>query len=892
MARICILGLGYIGLPTASMFAVAGQTVIGVDPSPRVREALQQGRLPIEEPELETLVTAALQSGHLRVRAEPEPADAFIIAVPTPLQNGQHADLSYVERAARDIVPLLRRGNLVVLESTVPPGTTRTVLAPILAESGLQPGRDLHVAHCPERVLPGRIMLELVQNDRLAGGLTPECAEHAAELYSAFVKGAIMRTDATTAEMVKVMENTYRDVNVALANEFALIAEHIGVNVWEAIALANHHPRVNVLRPGPGVGGHCIAVDPWFLADHHPLRSHCWASPTRQKSTTCARVPRCAWRSLPSSAATTCACATRTSRRVPGACPRQCCPSSKLCVMWTPWCSWSITPRSASSTWTWSPRWSDARRCSTRATRWTSLPGSRAGSRRRSSARLGQSGRNARVHSRALRFSPSATQLLALDAAVGVLAYAAAMWLRFLDEGVPGTYAQRLLPWLIVGALVQVGVGEMMNRLRKPGSVLAHRPLAPFLVGGLVALVPTAFNELLGEPWHLPHSVAIVAPLLAVAGSAALRLAASRTFDAEELLHRPIVELDVAACAPALAGKRVLITGGAGSIGAELARQVLAVRPSSVVAVDMNETGLYELEGDLAALGAGVLRTCIADVADERRMHELFLRERPQVVFHAAAYKHVPLVEANPDQAFVSNVLGTLFICEAAVAAGVERIVVISTDKAVNPSSFMGVTKRVAELIATAAGERSAGSVFSVVRFGNVLGSRGSVIPTLVRQIEVGGPITITHPDVRRFFMTLSEAASLVLLSSVLGTPGGVFVLDMGHDVRIVDLAERLVRLKGLRVGRDIIVRTVGLRPGEKLREELCSADETLVPTAHPAVRRVQTEHALDAPRLIEGVRELDAQRRAGALEPADYATRLRLLIDTALQPPVTVLSS
>ncbi len=270
MARICILGLGYIGLPTASMFAVAGQTVIGVDPSPRVREALQQGRLPIEEPELETLVTAALQSGHLRVRAEPEPADAFIIAVPTPLQNGQHADLSYVERAARDIVPLLRRGNLVVLESTVPPGTTRTVLAPILAESGLQPGRDLHVAHCPERVLPGRIMLELVQNDRLAGGLTPECAEHAAELYSAFVKGAIMRTDATTAEMVKVMENTYRDVNVALANEFALIAEHIGVNVWEAIALANHHPRVNVLRPGPGVGGHCIAVDPWFLADAAP----------------------------------------------------------------------------------------------------------------------------------------------------------------------------------------------------------------------------------------------------------------------------------------------------------------------------------------------------------------------------------------------------------------------------------------------------------------------------------------------------------------------------------------------------------------------------------------------------------------------------------------------
>ena len=175
--------------------------------------------------------------------------------MPTPLDaDSRRADLRFVEQAARDIVPFLRRGNLVVLESTVPPGTTRDVLAPILATSGLEPGRDVHVAHCPERVLPGRILLELVQNDRLAGGLTPECAVHAADLYATFVKGSIMRTDATTAEMVKVMENTYRDVNVALANEFALIAERVGVDAWEAIRLANHHPRVNVLRPGPGRG--------------------------------------------------------------------------------------------------------------------------------------------------------------------------------------------------------------------------------------------------------------------------------------------------------------------------------------------------------------------------------------------------------------------------------------------------------------------------------------------------------------------------------------------------------------------------------------------------------------------------------------------------------------
>jgi UDP-N-acetyl-D-mannosaminuronic acid dehydrogenase len=271
MDTICLLGLGYIGLPTGSMFALAGRTVVGVDPSPRVQAALSSGLASMDEPELQTLVTAAINSGRLKVRTRPEPADAFIIAVPTPLDpTTNRADLTFVRQAARDIVPFLRRGNLVVLESTVPPGTTRDVLAPILAESGLVPGRDICVAHCPERVLPGRILVELEQNDRLAGGLTPACADRAAELYQTFVKGAIMRTDATTAEMVKVMENTFRDVNVALANEFALIAERIGVDVWEAIRLANHHPRVNVLRPGPGVGGHCIAVDPWFLVESAP----------------------------------------------------------------------------------------------------------------------------------------------------------------------------------------------------------------------------------------------------------------------------------------------------------------------------------------------------------------------------------------------------------------------------------------------------------------------------------------------------------------------------------------------------------------------------------------------------------------------------------------------
>jgi UDP-N-acetyl-D-mannosaminuronic acid dehydrogenase len=268
---ICVLGLGYIGLPTASMFAVAGHNVVGVDPSPRVRRSLAEGPLHIEEPDLEALVSSAINSGRLIIRATPEPADVFIIAVPTPFVHAsKEADLRFVEQAARDINPHLRTGNLVILESTVPPSTTRDVVAPILERTGLVSGRDFHLAHCPERVLPGRILVELVANDRLAGGMTPACATAAAQLYASFVQGEILRTDASTAEMVKVMENTYRDVNIALANEFALIAERVGVDAWEAIRLANRHPRVSILSPGPGVGGHCIAVDPWFLVQAAP----------------------------------------------------------------------------------------------------------------------------------------------------------------------------------------------------------------------------------------------------------------------------------------------------------------------------------------------------------------------------------------------------------------------------------------------------------------------------------------------------------------------------------------------------------------------------------------------------------------------------------------------
>jgi UDP-N-acetyl-D-mannosaminuronic acid dehydrogenase len=268
--KLCVLGLGYIGLPTASTFATHGLQVIGVDVNRQVVEKLQNGELHIHEPGLRTLVQAAFHSGNLTVECCPEPADAFIIAVPTPFRNEKRADMQYVVSAAESIVPHLRSGNLVVLESTSPPRTTVDLVAPILERSGLKAGVDFHLAYSPERVLPGQILRELIENARVIGGVTPASAEAGQELYGLFVRGQIILTDATTAEMVKLMENTYRDINIAVANEFSRLAERFGVDVWRAISIANLHPRVNILNPGPGVGGHCISVDPWFLVEAAP----------------------------------------------------------------------------------------------------------------------------------------------------------------------------------------------------------------------------------------------------------------------------------------------------------------------------------------------------------------------------------------------------------------------------------------------------------------------------------------------------------------------------------------------------------------------------------------------------------------------------------------------
>jgi len=278
--NICVIGLGYIGLPTASTLASKGNHVLGVDINSEIIDTLSKGEIHIHEPGLKHVVQHAIESKCLEVATVARPADAFIIAVPTPFKEEEFgefnglkfklADMRAVISAAESIVPHLKKGNLVILESTSPPRTTCDLVAPILERSGLKAGSDFHLCYSPERVLPGQIMQELIENARVVGGITKESAQAGQDLYEIFVTGRILKTDATTAEMVKLMENTYRDINIAIANEFSRLAEKFGVDVWEAVSLANLHPRVKILEPGPGVGGHCISVDPWFLVEAAP----------------------------------------------------------------------------------------------------------------------------------------------------------------------------------------------------------------------------------------------------------------------------------------------------------------------------------------------------------------------------------------------------------------------------------------------------------------------------------------------------------------------------------------------------------------------------------------------------------------------------------------------
>ncbi|WP_194949730.1 UDP-N-acetyl-D-mannosamine dehydrogenase [Actinomyces trachealis] len=275
--KIAVIGLGYIGLPTAAVLARAGAEVVGVDVSERHVAAVNRGELPFVEAGLGEVVADAVRGGRLRAQQQTPPASVYIVAVPTPFKGAGHqADLSFIEAAARSIAPQLNGDELVVLESTSPPGTTERMAQVVLEErpdlsvdgSGGRP--VVHFAHCPERVLPGQIMVEIVSNDRIIGGLTPRASELAREVYALFCEGELVLTDARTAEMTKLVENSFRDVNIAFANELSILCERLGIDVWELIGLANRHPRVSILQPGPGVGGHCIAVDPWFIVSALP----------------------------------------------------------------------------------------------------------------------------------------------------------------------------------------------------------------------------------------------------------------------------------------------------------------------------------------------------------------------------------------------------------------------------------------------------------------------------------------------------------------------------------------------------------------------------------------------------------------------------------------------
>ncbi len=302
----------------------------------------------------------------------------------------------------------------------------------------------------------------------------------------------------------------------------------------------------------------------------------------------------------------------------------------------------------------------------------------------------------------------------------------------------------------------------------------------------------------------------------------------------EDLLGRAVIHLDQAEVQRQFVGKRVLVTGAAGSIGSGLVQQLTEFKAGELIVMDLAESGLYDLVTGIPD-PAGTLRTVIGDVRDPATVQRVFDRHRPQIVFHAAAYKHVPLMEAQPSEAVRTNLQGTLIVANAACEHGVERFVLISTDKAVNPTSVMGATKRAAEMFVSTLRDRCA-TAFITTRFGNVLGSSGSVIPLFRRQIAAGGPVTVTHPEVTRFFMTIPEACRLVLEAATMGKGGEIYVFDMGRPVRIADLADKMIRLSGLEPGQDIEIVYTGMRPGEKLYEELLASSENTLPTHHPQI--------------------------------------------------------
>ena len=496
--------------------------------------------------------------------------------------------------------------------------------------------------------------------------------------------------------------------------------------------------------------------------------------------------------------------------------------------------------------------------------------------------------------------------VIVIGGTFGFLGMAAArIWPKFWETGLPGRGAAGSTRLLIVGAgnTGQIVAREFLQNRdwnylpvlfvddnpRKQGSrihgipVLGDRGDIPALVRqyeiGLVALaMPTADAKVVRDLVSMCQLLKV--PVRTVPGlpeivSGKANVAELREVTLEDLLTRDPVSIDYAECAQYIQGKGVLITGAAGSIGSELARQVLTFGPASLHLLDNNETGLYDLSLELlASYPDADIRNCIADVANADKIRRVFSQVKPQLIFHAAAYKHVPLMENHADEAFHVNVLGTVNVCQAADEQGVERVLFVSTDKAVNPVSVMGASKRIGELVVRAMAQQSK-TVFCAVRFGNVIGSRGSVVPLFWKQIERGGPVSVTHPDMSRYFLTVPEAVTLLIQTAAFAGQGQIFMLDMGEEIRIVELAERMIRMRGLDPGRDIEIVFTGLRPGERLREELVSADEHTSPTRHPKVLLTAGDAPLAWKTLFAGIQELESVLNA---PPDDFAARLSAL--------------
>jgi FlaA1/EpsC-like NDP-sugar epimerase len=391
-------------------------------------------------------------------------------------------------------------------------------------------------------------------------------------------------------------------------------------------------------------------------------------------------------------------------------------------------------------------------------------------------------------------------------------------------------------------------VGFLDDELRKQGTaihgvpILGPRSLLPGLiksqgVNTILIAMPSAPSLVIKETVNIARKGGAtdikILPFLSELYTGEFRISDIREVRPEDVMPRETVSIDLGSVENFLNGKKVLVTGASGSIGSELCRQVLRFTPAKILALDFDETGLFNLENELTRLfPKKKVQIIVGDIRDKPKMHLIFQRERPQVVFHAAAYKHVPMMETYPEEAAKTNVFGTQILIEEAQKAEAEAFVLISTDKAVNPVSVMGMTKRVAEIISLAVGI-GATTRCIVVRFGNVLGSRGSVIPTFMEQIGRGGPVTVTHPDMERYFMTIPEAVLLVLQAGTMGKGGEVFILDMGKQVKILDIAKELIRFHGLEPDKDIPIVFTGVRPGEKLFEELHTADEGIETTTH-----------------------------------------------------------